>query len=67
LEVAENLDSNDQIQFKCFESDLVDDAPVYDFKLKDGTSKERIGMLIVNNEHIIEILNEVIEKQKKVM
>lgn len=65
LEVAENLDANDSILFKCFESELVGDVPVYDFKLKEGTSKERIGMLIVNNEHIIEILNEVIENQKE--
>ena len=65
LEVAENLQSEDPILFRCFESELIDDAPVYDYKLKEGTSKERIGMLIVNNEHIIEILNEVIEKQKK--
>jgi DNA mismatch repair protein MutS len=65
LEVAENLQCEDPILFKCFESELLEDAPVYDYKLKEGTSKERIGMLIVNNEHIIEILNEVIEKQKK--
>jgi len=65
LEVAENLDHQFLIQFKCFESELVNQTPVYDFKLKDGVSKERIGMTIINRENIIGILNQIIEKQKR--
>ena len=65
LEVAENLVDKDSIIFKCFESDLIEGQPVYDFKLKEGISKERIGLLIIKNESIMEILDEIIEKQKK--
>ena len=65
LEVAENLDHQSLIQFKCFESELVNQSPVYDFKLKDGVSKERIGMTIINRENIIGILDQIIEKQKQ--
>jgi DNA mismatch repair protein MutS len=63
LEVAENLADNSSILFRCFESDLIDQQPVYDFKLKEGVSKERIGLLIIKNENIIEILDEIIKKQ----
>jgi len=63
LEVAENIDNNDSIMFKCFESELINQQPVYDFKLKDGISKERIGLLIIQNESIIEILDQIVRKQ----
>ena len=65
LEVAENLDNKDSIMFKCFESNLVDQKPVYDFKIKNGISKERIGMLIIKNENIVEILDEIVKMQRK--
>ena len=63
--MAENLDHQSLIQFKCFESELVNQSPIYDFKLKDGVSKERIGMTIINRENIIGILDQIIEKQKQ--
>lgn len=63
LEVAESIDHKDSIMFKCFESELINQQPVYDFKLKEGISKERIGLLIIKNESIIEILDEIIRKQ----
>ena len=64
LEVAENLDKNDSIMFNCFESELINQKPLYDFKIKEGISKERIGMLIIRNENIIDILEEIVRKQK---
>ena len=63
LEVAENIDNKDSIMFRCFESDLIDQQPVYDYKIKDGISKERIGLLIIKNERIPEILDEIVKKQ----
>ena len=63
LEVAENLGQQDSILFNCFESELIDQTPVYDFKLKEGVSKERIGMTILKRENIIGILDQIIEKQ----
>ncbi len=63
LEVAETLDQKDQIMFSCFESELQDQKPVYDYKLKQGISKERIGLLIIKNEKIPEILDQIINKQ----
>ena len=62
--MAENLNQQDSILFNCFESELIDQTPVYDFKMKDGVSKERIGMLIIKRENIIGVLEQIIEKQK---
>jgi len=63
LEVAENLNQRDSISFNCFESRLIDSKPVYDFKLRSGVSKERIGMLIIEKEHIMEMLDRIIDQQ----
>lgn len=64
LEVAENINPKDSIIFNCFESELINQQPIYDFRIKEGVSKERIGLLIIRNENIIEILDEIISKQK---
>lgn len=64
LEVAEILDQNESIIFNCFESELVEKNTVYDFKLRNGVSKERIGMLIIQKENIIEMLENIAEQQK---
>jgi hypothetical protein len=63
LEVAENIDNKNSIMFRCFESDLIDQQPAYDYKLKDGITKERIGLLIIENERIPEILDQIEKKQ----
>lgn len=65
LEVAENLKNSQSIVFKCFESDLIDHEPIYDFRLKEGISSERVGMKILKKENVIQILDEVIKKQNK--
>jgi DNA mismatch repair ATPase MutS len=65
LEVAENIDHTEAITFKCFESDLVDDIPVYDYKLKVGISRERVGMRILEKENVIKILDELVKGQNK--
>lgn len=65
LEVAECLENKDSILFNCFESELDGQTPVYDFRLKEGVSKERIGMLIIQRENIIGILDQIIERQSQ--
>jgi DNA mismatch repair ATPase MutS len=63
LEVAEKLADSDKIDFVCFESILNIDKPIYDYKLKNGVSTERVGMQIIKSERIEEILTEIIMKQ----
>nr|WP_320023029.1 hypothetical protein [uncultured Draconibacterium sp.] len=65
LEVAEDIDCSNDVDFRCFESALVDDKAEYDFKLKGGISKERVGFQIVKREMIEDILEEIIKNEKK--
>ena len=58
-EVAEKLEKLNNIEFKYFNSELIDHKPVYDYQLKDGISHERLGMHIIKNENIIDILKSV--------
>ena len=65
LEIAETIENKDTIMFRCFGSELINQQPIYDFKLKEGISEERIGLLIIKNERIPQILDEIVRKQEK--
>lgn len=56
-EVADKVKSLTNIQFKFFDSKLVNNVPTYEYKLENGISHERLGMYILKNEKIIEILD----------
>jgi len=56
-EVADKVKNLSNIQFKFFDSKLVDNVPTYEYKLENGISHERLGMYILRNEKIIEILD----------
>ena len=64
LEVAEKLGNSNSIIFKCFESEMIDQNPKYTYIIKDGISSERVGMMILKRENILQILDDVIRKQK---
>jgi DNA mismatch repair protein MutS len=55
-EVAEKINHLSNIQFKYFDSELVNNIPTYDYRLGDGISYERLGLYILKNEKVIEIL-----------
>lgn len=63
LEVAERLAGSDKIKFICFESGLNNGNPVYNYKLKHGISKERVGMQIIENAGIVKMLSDIIKVQ----
>jgi len=63
VEVAEALKSSDCIDFKCFESSLDDEVPIYDYKLKPGVSAERLGLSIIKNEKIMDVIDEILVTQ----
>ena len=56
-EVADKVKELTNIQFKFFDSKLVENVPTYEYKLENGISHERLGMYILKNEKIIEILD----------
>ena len=55
-EVAENLLDKTNILFRFFDVDIVGTTPRYKYRLQDGVSHERLGMLIIKNEKILELL-----------
>lgn len=59
VEVAEALKSSNEIDFLCFESTLKQNIPTYNYKLKAGISTERLGLSIIKNENIMEILHDI--------
>lgn len=64
-EVAEELEDIKTIQFKRFSSTFVDNKPTYTYILEDGISHERMGMYILKNEKVIEILDSIVNENKK--
>lgn len=58
-EVATELTDIENIQFQYFDSRLEDGKPVYNYLLQRGISHERLGMLILKNEKIIDILTSI--------
>lgn len=58
-EIAKELKDKPNVDFKYFESDLINEKPVYSYKMRDGISEERMGMYILKNEKISEILNSI--------
>jgi len=57
-EICNELKKQENIFFNCFESELQQDVPVYSYQMKSGISEERMGMPILRNENILEILKQ---------
>lgn len=62
VEVAQELEKIDRVDFKCFESQLVEGKPVYNYKLINGISTERLGVTILKNERIMDIIDEIVNQ-----
>lgn len=58
-EIADELRGEDQIIFKYFQSEVVDDNLQFTYELKDGIAKEKIGFLILKKEKVIELLEKM--------
>lgn len=64
-EIAEELKDMDWIQFRYFDSHLENDRPIYNYQLLSGVSHERLGMQIIKNENIMDILNSITDKENQ--
>lgn len=58
-EIADELQGDDQIIFKYFQSEVIDDNLQFTYELKDGIAKEKIGFLILKKEKVIELLEKM--------
>jgi len=57
MELAEQLHKLKNIRFGYFHTTIEGKTPVYSYHLCDGVTEERLGMLIIENERIIEIIH----------
>ncbi|MBS0029327.1 MutS-related protein [Chitinophaga sp. 22321] len=58
-EIAEDLSGEQRIQFKYFESTVIDDDLHFTYLLKDGIAKEKIGYLILKREKVLDLLRQI--------
>ncbi len=58
VELAEELKIYENISFSCLDTFFKDGNPVFTYKLTNGVSKERLGMFIVLNEGIVEVIRQ---------
>ena len=56
IELAEEARDNPSIAFYCFDSSVVDGRPLFTYKINEGISRERLGLLILQNEGIPDLL-----------
>ncbi|MDR1716301.1 MAG: DNA mismatch repair protein [Prevotella sp.] len=64
VEASEVLLNNNNIQFLYLPTKLDNNRPLYTYKLEQGISSDRHGMMIINNERIVEIIKDKSETIK---
>lgn len=57
-EIWDDIKKYDNIKSLYFESEIVDNKPVFNYKLLPGVSNMRLGMYIIENEQIIDKLKQ---------
>lgn len=63
IEVANELIAIENINFKFMETNFDNGLPKYSYKLQDGITEERLGMWIVKNEGIVEIIEGIVNRE----
>jgi DNA mismatch repair protein MutS len=61
VEIATEIKLHENVVFKYFDSQIDNDKPVFDFKIKDGVSSETLGYFIFKNEGILQILAQAVK------
>jgi DNA mismatch repair ATPase MutS len=55
-EVTDGLRDDARVRFLHFAADVTDDRPVFDYLLRDGVSTQRLGMTLLRQEQVLELL-----------
>jgi len=56
-ELSKRIDDKPSVFFRYFDSSVENGKPVFSYKILEGKSDERLGLLILQNEKIEELLN----------
>ena len=58
-EIGEELKKYPNIQFKYFETSIINDQLCFSYQLKDGISNDRLGYLILRKEGVVDMLQKL--------
>lgn len=58
-EIGEDLKTHSNIDFKYFETEVAGEQLIFNYKLKDGISNDRLGYLILKREKVLELLDKL--------
>jgi DNA mismatch repair protein MutS len=61
LELGKEINSLPGIRFMCFDSKVENGKPYFNFKIKEGLSDERLGLIILKSEQVFDLLNPEIQ------
>jgi DNA mismatch repair protein MutS len=56
IEVADKITNPGSVLFRYLDITMEEDQPVYSYLVKEGISEERLGLLILKREKILELL-----------
>lgn len=59
IELVEVLRPMERIRFCCFDGDIVEGAPHYGFELQEGVSEKRLGLLLLRQAEVPELLAQI--------
>jgi len=57
-EIWENIKVFSNVRGLCFDSEIIDNNPVFSYKIMPGVSNMRLGMAIIEKEEIMNLLND---------
>lgn len=57
LELGKEITQLEQIRLMCFDSRVENGKPYFNFKIKEGLSDERLGLIILKNEEVFKLLD----------
>lgn len=55
-EIAQDLQTHPNLQFKYFETEVANDQLIFSYHLKEGISNDRLGYLILKREGVVDLL-----------
>jgi DNA mismatch repair protein MutS len=58
-EIGDALRKHENIQFRYFETSIVDDQLIFSYQLKEGISNDRLGYLILKKEGVVDLLEKL--------
>ncbi|WP_432713595.1 MutS-related protein [Pedobacter sp.] len=64
VELAEKLENFNNISYKYMETLLEEEKPIFTYKLREGVAQERVGMYIIKNEGLLEMIKQAYHVQQ---